>query len=77
MIVPAAELASKADIFIVVGTSMLVYPAAGLIDYVPAKAHKYLVDPNAKDIRHISNLHVIAEKAGTGLVKLVDELLAQ
>jgi NAD-dependent deacetylase len=77
MIVPAAELASHADIFIVVGTSMLVYPAAGLIDYVPTKAHKYLVDPNAKEIRHVPNLHVIAEKAGTGLVKLVDELLAQ
>jgi len=76
MIVPAAELSSKADIFIVVGTSMLVYPAAGLIDYVPARVPKYLVDPNAKEIRHISNLNVVAEKAGTGLVKLVDELLS-
>lgn len=75
MIVPAAELSSKADIFIVVGTSMLVYPAASLIDYVQAKAPKYIVDPNASDIRHISNLTAIAEKAGTGLVKLVDELL--
>ncbi|HHN48101.1 MAG TPA: NAD-dependent deacylase [Bacteroidales bacterium] len=77
MIVPAAELSSKADIFIVVGTSMLVYPAAGLIDYVPARVPKYLVDPNAKEIRHISNLNVVAEKAGTGLVKLVDKLLAE
>jgi NAD-dependent deacetylase len=77
MIVPAAELSSKADIFIVVGTSMLVYPAAGLIDYVMARVPKYLVDPNAKEIRHISNLKVVAEKAGTGLVKLVDKLLAE
>lgn len=76
MIVPAAELATRADIFIVVGTSMLVYPAAGLIDYVPTHSPKYLVDPNASEIRHISNLTVIAEKAGTGLVKLVDNLLA-
>jgi NAD-dependent deacetylase len=53
MIVPAAELSGQADIFIVVGTSMLVYPAAGLIDYVPAKAQKYIVDPNAHEIRHI------------------------
>ena len=75
MIIPAAQLASTADVFIVVGTSLLVYPAAGLIDYVAAKAPKYIVDPNARDIRHISNLTVIAEKAGTGLVKLVDELL--
>lgn len=76
MIVPAAELASKAEIFIVVGTSLLVYPAAGLIEYAPAKAPKYLVDPNARDIRYVSNLTTIAEKAGTGLVKLVDQLLA-
>jgi NAD-dependent deacetylase len=76
MIVPAAELSSQADIFIVVGTSMLVYPAAGLIDYVPSKAQKYIVDPNASEIRHISNLNVIAENAGTGLVKLVEELLS-
>lgn len=76
MIVPAAKISSEADIFIVVGTSMLVYPAAGLIDYVPVKSPKYLVDPNAREIRHISNLTVIPEKAGTGLVKLVDELLA-
>jgi NAD-dependent deacetylase len=75
MIVPAAELSGQADIFIVVGTSMLVYPAAGLIDFVPAKAQKYIVDPNANEIRHIPNLNVIAENAGTGLVKLVEELL--
>lgn len=75
MIVPAAELASKADIFMVVGTSLLVYPAAGLIEYAPTKSPKYLVDPNAKEIRYVSNLTIIAEKAGTGLVKLVDKLL--
>jgi NAD-dependent deacetylase len=76
MIMPAAELSGMADIFIVVGTSMLVYPAAGLIDYVPARAQKYLVDPNAAEIRHIQNLEIIHEKAGTGLVKLVDKLIA-
>lgn len=75
MIAPAAEISSKADVFIVVGTSLLVYPAAGLIDYVPHHVPKYLVDPNAKEIRHLSSLHVINEKSGTGLVKLVDELL--
>src|SRR5690606_2724349 len=39
----AAEYASLADIFIVVGTSMVVYPAAGLINYVPYEAMKYIV----------------------------------
>jgi NAD-dependent deacetylase len=76
MIVPAAELSGRADIFIVVGTSLLVYPAAGLIDYVPPKVPKYIVDPNAKDMKYIANLNVIAEKSGTGLVKLVEELMS-
>ncbi|MBE0660975.1 MAG: NAD-dependent deacylase [Bacteroidales bacterium] len=76
MIVSAAELSGRADIFIVVGTSLLVYPAAGLIDYVPPKVPKYIVDPNAKDMKYIANLHVIAEKAGTGLVQLVEELMS-
>src|SRR5437868_7016877 len=42
----AAGIASKADIFLVVGTSMVVYPAAGLIDYVGSEVPKYIVDPN-------------------------------
>jgi len=75
MIVPAAEIASKADIFIVVGTSLLVYPAAGLIDYVPANAPKYLVDPNANNLPYVKKLTIIREKAGTGLVKLAEDLL--
>lgn len=75
MIVPAAETASQADIFIVVGTSMLVYPAAGLIEYVPANVPKYLVDPNAGSMPHIRNLTIIREKAGTGLAQLADDLL--
>src|SRR5690606_23577425 len=41
----AARHASQADIFLVVGTSMVVYPAAGLIDYVPYDTPKFVVDP--------------------------------
>jgi NAD-dependent deacetylase len=44
MIGPAAELAAAADIFVVVGTSLLVYPAAGLLRYAPAHIPKFLVD---------------------------------
>jgi NAD-dependent deacetylase len=76
LIVPAAELAQTADIFMVVGTSLLVYPAAGLLEYAPENIPKYLVDPNATPQVRIRNLTTIKEKAGTGLVKLVDELLS-
>ena len=52
----AAEHARRSDIFLVVGTSMAVYPAAGLIDYVPFESPKYVVDPNIPAISHIPYL---------------------
>jgi NAD-dependent deacetylase len=75
LIVPAAELSSHADIFMVIGTSMVVYSAAGLIDYVPQQIPKYLIDPNARDTYYVRNLSIIKEKASIGLVNLVEELL--
>ncbi|PST82993.1 NAD-dependent protein deacylase [Pedobacter yulinensis] len=77
MIVPAAELCSRADIFAVIGTSLAVYPAAGLIDYVPAKVRKYIIDPNIPDVRSVSNLHKIREKAVAGMRLFFDLLLKQ
>jgi NAD-dependent deacetylase len=71
----AAVQASKADIFLVVGTSMVVYPAAGLIDYVPYETLKYVVDPNIPDIRPMPYLTTIADKASTGMKKIKDLLL--
>ena len=72
---PAAELCEKADYFIVVGTSMNVYPAAGLIHYVPRSTPCYLVDPKAVPISR--PITIFQEKAGTGVKKVVDELLNQ
>ncbi|MCU0367264.1 MAG: NAD-dependent deacylase [Cyclobacteriaceae bacterium] len=66
----AADLASGADLFLVVGTSMVVYPAAGLIDYVPDKVMKYVVDPKKPEILHVPNLEFITEKASVGMEKL-------
>lgn len=74
-IVIAAQMAQEADIFIVIGTSLVVYPAAGLINYVPDASQKYLVDPNATSMSRVPNLTIIREKAGTGVPTLVDELL--
>jgi NAD-dependent deacetylase len=70
MIEVAADIASGADIFLVVGTSMVVYPAAGLIDYVPDRVKKYVVDPKKPEILHVPNLEFIAEKASVGMERM-------
>jgi NAD-dependent deacetylase len=74
MIKPAAKWCAKADYFIVVGTSLNVYPAAGLVDYVPSHTPKYVVDPNEVQA-HVPNVTYIRQKASVGLKKVVGELL--
>jgi NAD-dependent deacetylase len=75
LIQTAGELSSTADIFIIIGTSLNVYPAAGLLNFVPTLTPKYLIDPNAKDNYYKPNLTVIKEKAGIAVPKLVEDLL--
>jgi len=75
MIEPAMRIASGADILIVIGTSMVVYPAASLIVYVKPDKPKYYIDPKAFEVGGISNLEVIKKKAGVGVPELVEELL--
>lgn len=67
----AQRLASLADIFIIVGTSLNVYPAAGLVDFAPYDAPKYVIDPNHTRAELIPNLDIIREKAGEGMEKLM------
>src|SRR5690606_17864941 len=76
MLDTAAKAASQADIFLVVGTSMAVYPAAGLIHYVAADAPKFIVDPKTPDVGQIPNITVVQEKASTGM-RRVKELLRE
>lgn len=66
-----AEL-ETADVLIVIGTSLQVYPAAGLIHYVPQKAEKYLVDPNANELSVPNDFVCIHEEATTGLQKCIE-----
>lgn len=68
MIEPAIALAGEADIFVVVGTSLAVYPAAGLINYAPGNIPKFIVD---KKIPYAASLHgiVAIEKPATEGVK--------
>jgi len=71
----AGEITARADIFVTVGTSLAVYPAAGLVDAAPASIPKYLVDPGVFNIGYIENLLHIQEKASTGLKTLEKKLL--
>ena len=79
--VPAMEEAilqsAYADIFIVTGTSLEVYPAASLLHYVPAHVEKYIVDPAVDSARIDKTFTVIRKKAGEGIPELVEKLLQQ
>jgi len=67
----AYELVSDADILIIIGTSLNVHPAAGLINDAPSKSKKYLIDPNEIRVPDTDNLIMIKEKATTGMQQLV------
>lgn len=71
----AASLTSTADIFVVIGSSLNVYPAAGLMGYTPKEASLWIIDP--QDVVSPVNRHVeiIKEKAGAGLKILSQQLL--
>ena len=75
MLEEAVKQVKEADIFMVVGTSLVVYPAAGLIHYVERNVRKFYVDPNAFTVQGIANMEVIREKAGKMLPTLVHRLL--
>lgn len=69
----AVEIVSKADILVVVGSSLQVYPAAGLIDYANSSAVIYLIDP--KEVYTNKKISVIKEKASVGMRKLKELLI--
>lgn len=71
----AANHAREADIFAVIGTSLVVYPAAGLIHSVPRESPKYIIDPNMPQTGNILNLHEIEQPATTGTQILYNMLV--
>jgi NAD-dependent deacetylase len=75
MIETAADICSKAGLFILVGSSLAVYPASGLVNYVPDEVPKYIVDPKIPPVYGVSNLTKIEEKATVGVPLLVAELM--
>lgn len=68
----AAEIVSFADYLLIIGTSLQVYPAAGLMHYAPAQSIKYLIDPNAS---YHASVNVIRQPAGKAVPVLVNSLL--
>lgn len=75
MIEIAAEIMSSADLVIVVGTSLAVYPAASLVNYAPEYAKKFIVDPGSPDLISYSNWNHFQSKASVG-IELVKEHLS-
>ena len=77
MLDKALELVHRADIVIVIGTSLQVYPANGLVNEAPHKAKIYLIDPNPNTGFIRQKVDVVAMKAGEGVPIVVKELLDQ
>jgi len=66
--------AEKADVFVVIGTSMQVYPAASLIYYVPDHVPVFVIDPNEVNLHEDHRIQVIKMKAGDGIAELARRL---
>ncbi|MCK9324424.1 MAG: NAD-dependent deacylase [Bacteroidales bacterium] len=74
MISKAAEIVQVADILVVIGTSMQVYPAAGLVDYAPRNTPIYYIDPNESSSGWTRRVELMQMTAGKGVARL-QELL--
>ncbi len=73
----AVSIVRRADILIIIGTSLVVYPAASLMDYAPSGIPVYYIDPDAQKLSNQSNVICIPAKAGEGVPKLVDQLIEE
>ncbi len=73
----AADICSTADLFLVVGTSLNVYPAAGLINATPPYTPTFLIDPNEVATSPQRNIKFIKESAGSGMQTLKKILLEE
>ena len=70
MIEPAMEIVSGADLLLIIGTSLVVYPAAGLVNYAPRGIPIYIVDKKIPDTGWIENIVSIESPASTGMLRL-------
>ncbi len=70
----AIDAIKDADVCAIIGTSLLVYPAAGLIDYAPLNAPVFIIDPSIPNVYSAHKIHRILEPASSGIVKLKEAL---
>lgn len=77
MMEPAIEKALSADLFVIIGTSLQVYPAAGLLNYAPGAIPKFVVDKNIPDHVNTRHIHCINANAANGVPQLADKLLKE
>jgi len=71
----AIQIVKTADILAVVGTSLNVYPAAGLIDYAPRSAKIFLIDPNDVNVPNYKNITFIKKPASTGVPEMLERII--
>jgi len=75
--VEAMKMCKNADLLLIIGTSLTVYPAANLIEFVPDNCKKYIIDPNEISTSDIKNLITIKEKASIGIPTLANILIKE
>lgn len=71
----AVKETEKADIFVIIGTSLNVYPAAGLVNYLPQESPVYLIDPKDVDVKSVHNVTFIKKGASEGMKELMSLLI--
>lgn len=80
MIERAAQLVATADVVLIIGTSMQVYPAAGLVGLAPRESPVYYVDPKptiSYELRQRRDIHVVDMVGSLGMEKVFEELTGQ
>jgi NAD-dependent deacetylase len=73
----ATEIAATADVLLVVGTSLQVYPAAGLLHYAPAGCPVYVIDPHQPEVTGRRGVRYVVEAASVGVPQVLRELAGQ
>ncbi|MEQ8416879.1 MAG: NAD-dependent deacylase [Imperialibacter sp.] len=73
----AAREVMSADVFMVVGTSLAVYPAASLLHYTADHAPKFIIDPSLPNLPKLPNFHLYEELASTGVAKAAEKIRAE
>jgi NAD-dependent deacetylase len=75
LIAEAGRLVRAADIFVIIGTSLAVYPAAGLIDFADPRIPKFIMDKNIPYTGYKQNLYSIQRPAAEGMLELTAQLI--